>query len=112
MNENGSIEDNSAGKSSEKTEEQASENLNLTQKAVNEQIEKFIVHLTRQLDELTLLDQGKMTTPNQSHYPKSDYSTISGAAVISVRLSVKTCFWDRQLTYLVRNVMSSPINKI
>ena len=82
MCENGSTEDNKVCNSAEKTEEEASEVRVLTQEAVNEQMKRFFAPpLTRQLEELTRLDQGLVTTPHPSHYPRANHSAISDAAV-------------------------------
>ena len=57
MSENDSIEEDSAGNSSENFDEEVPEIHTLTQEAVNEQIKGFIAPLTRQLEELTRLVQ-------------------------------------------------------
>ena len=80
MSENGSVEDNRAGNSSENTEEEVPQIRTLTQEALKEQIEGFMAPLTRQLEEFTRLVQEMVTTPHASHYPRTDYSTISGTA--------------------------------
>ena len=78
--ENGSIEDNSAGTSLENIEEEVPEICSLTQDVVNEPIKGFIASLTRQLEELNRLAQGKVTIQHPSHYPRTDYSSTSGTA--------------------------------
>ena len=83
MSENGSAEDNRTGNSSENIEKGVPEIRFLTQEAVNDQIKGFIAPLTRQLEELTQLVLGMVTTSHRSHYPRADYSTISGTAHIS-----------------------------
>ena len=80
MSENGSIEYNSAGNSSENTEGEFPEIRTLTQEAVNEQIKGFIAPLTCQLEELIRLVLGMVTTPHPSHNPRFDYNTIPGRA--------------------------------
>ena len=80
MSENCSVENSRTGYSSVNAEEEVLEMRTLTQEAVNEQIQGCIVPLTRQLEELTLLVQGMVTTPHPSIYPRTDYSTISGTA--------------------------------
>ena len=67
MNENGRIEQNIAGNSSENVEGEGPEIHTLTQEVVNEQIKGFIVPLTRQLEDLTRLVQGMVTQPHPSH---------------------------------------------
>ena len=42
----------------------------------------------------------------------NDADERSDEGVMTVCLPVKVCFWDRQLTYLVRNVMSSLITYV
>ena len=81
MSDNGSIEDNRVGNSSENTEEEVCEVRDLTQEAVNEQTKGFITPLAKQLEELTGLVQGMVTTTHPSHYLMADYSATSGAAV-------------------------------
>ena len=80
MSESGCVEDNRAGNSLENTKRDVPKVRTLTQGAVNEQIKWFIAPLTSQLEELTRLVQGKVTTPHSSHYPRTDFSTISGTA--------------------------------
>ena len=77
MSENGSIEESRAGNSSENAEEEIPKIHTLSREAVSEQIKGFVAPLTRQLEELTRLVQGMVTTP---HCPRTDYSTISGTA--------------------------------
>ena len=81
MSENGNSEDNRASKSWENAEEEVLEIRTLTQEAVNEQVKGFSTPLTRQLEELTWLVQGMLTTPHPIHYPRADYNATSGAAV-------------------------------
>ena len=50
LSDNGSVEDNRAGNSSENTKEEFSEIRTLTQEAVNKQIKGFIAPLIRQLE--------------------------------------------------------------
>ena len=66
MSEDGSIEENRASNSSENFGEEVPEIHTLTQEAVNEQIKGFIAPLTCQLEELTRLLEGMVTTPNPS----------------------------------------------
>ena len=80
MSENGSAEDNMAGKASENTKGEVPEIRILTEEAINEQIKGFIAPLTRQLEELTRLVQGMVTTPHPCYHPKTDYSSISGTS--------------------------------
>ena len=83
MSKNGSTEYNRAGKlnSSENTKEEVPEVCVLTQEAVNEHIKGYIASITKQLGKMTRLVQGMMTIPHPSHYPRADYSAISGAPV-------------------------------
>ena len=60
--------------------EEVSEIQTLTQEAVNEQIRRFISPLTRQLEELSRLVQGKVTTQHPDHYPRTDFGATSGTA--------------------------------
>ena len=80
MSENGSIEENVAGNSSENVEEEVPYINTLTQEAVNGEITRFIAFLTRQLKELTRLVQRMVKTPHPSHHPRTDYNTTSGTA--------------------------------
>ena len=80
VSDNGSVEDNRADNSSKNTEEEVPETRILTQEAVNEQIKGFIAPPARQLEELTQLVQGMVTTPHSSHCPRIDYSIIYGTA--------------------------------
>ena len=75
----GSIEGNTVGNPSENTEEEIPEVRVLTEEVVNEQIKGIIV--TRQLEGLTRLVQGMLTTLHPSQYPKANYSAFSGASV-------------------------------
>ena len=61
MNENGSVEENRASSSSENTEEEFPEFRTFTE------IKGFIAPVTRQLEELTRLVQGIVTTLHPSH---------------------------------------------
>ena len=79
MSENGSIEENPAENLSENVEE-VSGIQTLTQKVVNEQIEGNIAPLKRQLEELTRMVQGMVTTPHPCHCPKTDFGKTSGTA--------------------------------
>ena len=81
MSENGSIEGNRVYNTSENAEEEIPEARVLSQKPVNQQVKSFIAPLTRQLEELTRPSQGMATTQHSSHYPRAQYSAISGAAV-------------------------------
>ena len=81
IGENGSIENDRMDNPSENIGEDLPEDRLLTHEAVNEQMKKFIVPLTRQLKELTRLVRGMVTTPLPSNYPRAKYSAISGAAV-------------------------------
>ena len=80
MSENGSIEENVTGNSSEDVQGEVSEIQTLTQEAVNEQIKAFIAPLTRQLEQLTRPVQGIVTTQHPSQYPRTDISTTFGTA--------------------------------
>ena len=80
MSDNGSIEGNVSGNSSENVEE-FSEIQTLTQDAVNEGLTSFIAPLTRQLEELTRLVQGMATTQHPDHYRRTDFGTTSGTAI-------------------------------
>ena len=80
LSENGSVEENRAGNSSQNVVEENPEILTLTQEAFNRTIEGFIAPKTRQLEELTGLVWGMVTTPHPSHYPRTDYSAIFGTA--------------------------------
>ena len=81
MSENGSTEGNRAGIPLENTEEGVPQIRTLTQEVVNEQIKELIAALTKQLEDLTQLVQGMVIIPHWSHYPRIDYSAISGTAV-------------------------------
>ena len=50
-------------------ENEESEIRTLTQEQVRGQIKSFIVHLTRQLEDLTRLDQRRSVTSHPNHYP-------------------------------------------
>ena len=67
MSENGSMGEKVTKSSSENVEGEVSEIQKLTQESVNEQIKGFIAPLTRQLEELTRLTQGMVTTTHPSH---------------------------------------------
>ena len=77
MSDQGSIEENVTGNSLEYVEGEVSEIQTLTQEAVK-QIRGFIAPLTRQLEELTQLVQGMVTTQHPYHYPRTDFATTSG----------------------------------
>ena len=78
--ENGSIEENIAGNSSENVKREVSENQTLTQEAVKEQIKGFIGPLTRQREQLTRLVQGMVTPPHPSYCLRTDFATTPGRA--------------------------------
>ena len=80
LSDNGSIEENVTGNSSKNVEGGVSEIQTLTQEAVNEQVKEFIAPLTRQLEELTRLVQGMVTTQHPDHYRRTDFGTTSGTA--------------------------------
>ena len=80
MSENGSIEKNVTGNSSENVDGEIPNMHTLTQEAANDRIKGFIALLTRQLDALIRLVQGMVTTPHPSHYPRTDFGTTSCAA--------------------------------
>ena len=80
MSESGYVEHNRASNSPENTKGEVSKIRTVTQEVVNEQIKGFIAPLTNQLEALTRLVQGMVTTPHSSHYPRTDYSTICGTA--------------------------------
>ena len=61
MSHHASTEELVNSSSSENVEGESPEIQTLTQKAINEQIRGFIAPLTRQLEELTRLVQGKST---------------------------------------------------
>ena len=75
--ENGSIEENVTGKSSENVKGEVSDNQALTQEAVNEQIKGFSASLARGIDSALA---GSNETLHLSHHPKADFGTLSGAA--------------------------------
>ena len=68
------------GNSSENVEREVYKIQTMTQEVVNEQIKRFIAPLTRQVEKLTRLVQGMVTTPHPSHYPRTDCGTTSGIA--------------------------------
>ena len=80
LSDNGSIEENVTGNLSKNVEGGVSEIQTLTQEAVNEQVREFIAPLTRQLEELTRLLQGMVTTQHPDHYRGIDFGTTSGTA--------------------------------
>ena len=80
MSENGSIEENITGTSSENVKGEVSKIHTLTQKAVNDQFKGFIAPLTRQLEELIRLVLRMVITPHLSHYHRADFGTSSGTA--------------------------------
>ena len=92
MSENGGVEENRAGNSSGNVEEEVPEIQTLTQEAVNEQFKGLIAPLTCQLKKLTQLVQGMVTTPRPSHFPRADYSTISGIVITSARHTLFKAF--------------------
>ena len=81
ISEIGIIEGNGVRNPSENLDEEFPEVRVLTQKVVNEQLNDFMTPITRQLKKLTWLVQEMMTTPQPSHYPRADYSAISGESV-------------------------------
>ena len=87
MSDNGSTEENVIGILSENVEGEVSEIQTLTQEAVNERIRGFIAPLTRQLEELSWLVQGMVTTQHPDHYPRIDFGTTSGTATNQSDLS-------------------------
>ena len=62
LNENGGIEENETGNSSQNVEGEVSGIRRLTQKAVNEQIQGFVAPLFRHLEEMIRLVQVLVTT--------------------------------------------------
>ena len=80
MSGSGSVEDNRTGSLSENNEREVPEIRTLTQEVVNEQTKGFTAPLARRLGELTRLVQGLVTAPHPSHFPRTDFSTISGKA--------------------------------
>ena len=78
MSDHGSIAENVTGNSLENVEGEVSEVETLVQEEVNEQMRGFIPPLTRQLEELTRLVQGMVTTQHPDLYPKTDFGNISG----------------------------------
>ena len=90
MTGNGSVQDNRAGNSAGETNEEVPEIRTLTQIAVNEQIKRLIVPLSRKIEERNRLVQGMVTTPHLSHCCKTDYSTVSVKAPHHLDLSTGT----------------------
>ena len=80
MSDHGSLGENLTGNSSEDVEEEVSEIQMLTEEMVNEQVRGFMAPLTRQLEELTRLVQGMVTTQHLDDYPRTDFGTTSGTA--------------------------------
>ena len=80
MSDHGSTKENVTGFSTENVGVEISEFQTSTQESVNEQIGRFIVPLTRQLDNLTQPVQGIMTTQHPEHYLRTDVVTTSGTA--------------------------------
>ena len=72
MSDNDSIEKNLTATSSENFKGEVYEIQMLTREAVSEQIRAFIAPLARQLEELTRLVQGLVTTLHQDHCFKTD----------------------------------------
>ena len=81
MGHHGSTEELVNRSSSENVEGESPEIQTLTQEAVNEQIRRFIVPLTRQLDDLTQLVQGMSTSRHPNSYPRTELGTTSGTAM-------------------------------
>ena len=75
MSDHGSTKENAIGISSENVEEEVPKSQTLTQKAINEQIRGFFAPLTRQLEELTRLEQGKATTRHTNHCLRTEFGT-------------------------------------
>ena len=69
MSDHGSIEENVTGNSSEFVRREVSEIQTLTQESVNKRNKGFIAPLTRQLEELTRLVQGMVTTQHPATTP-------------------------------------------
>ena len=80
MSDRGSTEENATGISSQIVDAEVSKVQTLTQEAVNKQNRRFIAPLTRQLEELTRLVQGVVTTQQPQNYPRTDLGTTSGIA--------------------------------
>ena len=80
LSDHSSTEENLTRTSSENVEGEVSEIQTLTQEAVNEQIRGFIAPLTRQLEELTRLVQGMVTTQHPEDYLRTDFVATSGTA--------------------------------
>ena len=81
MSNHGSTEEIANGSSSENVEGGVSEFQTLIQEAVNEQIRGFIAPLTRQLEKLTRLVQGMITSWHPNSRSKTELATSSGTAV-------------------------------
>ena len=82
MNDNSSIEEKATGNLSENVEGEVSEIQTLAQEAVNEQIRGFIASVTHQLEKLTRLVQGMVTTQHPDFYPRTDFGTTSGTVIL------------------------------
>ena len=83
MSDHGSTEENITGNPSQNVEGEVSEIQTLPQEPVNEQIRGFIAPLTRQLEELTRLVQGIVTTQHPDHYPRTDFVPLLVQPLIS-----------------------------
>ena len=79
MSHHASTEELANRSSSENVEGESPEIQTLTQEAVNEQIRRFIAHLTRQLEELTRMVQGISTSRRPNSYPRTERGTSATA---------------------------------
>ena len=105
LSENGNIEEKVTGISSENVKGETCKRQRLTQKVVNEQFKGCIVSLTRQLEELNRLVQGNGTTPHRSHYPRTDFGTISGtAAYLSDIWCLRRRHGFKRLAFSIRRI--------
>ena len=82
MSNHGSTEEIDNGVSSKNVEGEIPEFQTLSQEALNEQIRGFIAPLTRQLEELTRLVQGMITSKHPISYPRTELCTTSGTAML------------------------------
>ena len=93
MSNHGSTEEVASRSSSENVEREAPEFQTLTQEAVNEQLRGSVAPLTRQLEELTRLVQGKTISRHPISYPRTELGTTSGTAMPqSDTLEALACF--------------------
>ena len=81
MSNHGSTEEIENRSSLENASREVPEFQTLTQETVNEQIRGFIAPLTRQLEELTRLVQGRTTSRHPNFYPRTELGTTSGTVM-------------------------------